>query len=103
MEKGERPPHVQLEGGQSIEQTEFDTAAHKAAAEAVLTYWDNHHTFTGVAEESKWSEELVRKVFYRYFEPADTAGETGLPEDPMQAYRKGYREGYRDGRADSDE
>lgn len=103
MEKGEKPPHVQLQGGASLDDTEFGTAAHRAAAQAILTYWDQHHSFAGVARESKWSQELIRDVFYQYFEPGDTEGDSGLPEDPMQAYRKGYREGYRDGQQDARE
>lgn len=99
MDTGERPSKVRLRAG-NLEETDFDTRPQRAVAKAILRFWEQYHTFTGVAEASGWSESQVRKVFYGYFEPdddGDSGMSSGIPDDPAEAYAAGYRTGYRDG------
>lgn len=98
----EKPAHVRLRGG-DLNSTDFRTPGHRAAAEAILEYWDETHNFSAIAAKSDWSQSHIRNVFYEYFEAADAPDGDGLTspsEIPDELYKQIYREAYRDGHDD---
>jgi len=75
-----KPAHVQPVGG-SIESTEFDTQAEKAAAQEILRHYSETHNLSEIARRSGWSASHIRKVFHQYFEPAQLTSLADIPDE----------------------
>lgn len=102
-----KPAHVRLREG-SLKDTDFSTPGQREAARAILQHWEDTHNFTEIARRTGWSKSHIRNVFDEYFESAESPPEPEaegfrnraleeLPDDILEAYRKGYRDGFKDG------
>jgi len=108
----DRPAYIRPVGG-TLEDTAFETASQRAAAEAILEHWPETHNFREIARRTSWSPAHIRKTFHEYFEPAeephhsDREADTSDTVPPVSeqhrrelrdAYIRGYLDGVRDER-----
>lgn len=68
MEPRQKPDHIRLVGG-NIDDTEFETAGQRAAAQDILQLYPKTHNLREISDRTQWSHSHIRNVFREYFEP----------------------------------